>query len=125
MSEKELSFDWASCELSGYRKGFINIKIDFTSNILSWKDSNHWYNNFVRGLPKSQMQPLYNAIESFVIEYRDKSVTEIDEPVPFVWLVQIGEKDQVIELQGHDLDSDLWKNLVTEIEKVAQREFEL
>ncbi len=125
MSKKERMFNWASCELSGFQKGFITIKIDFISNILSWKSAKQWNNNFVQGLPKAQMKPLYESLDKFLQENSDKKPTKIIQPEPYVWIIQYGMPDEIIELQGYDIDFDSWKELITAIEKVSRREFKL
>ncbi len=125
MSEEIARFTWASCELSGYKMGYITVKLDFTTNVLTWKDSNHWYNNFVRGLPKAQMQPIYEAIESFVREHRHREIAIPDSPEPYVWHIQIGDANDSQEFQGYDVKSESWLHLVNCIESVVDREFRL
>lgn len=125
MTEQKLSFTWATCELSGYRKGYITVSLDFKTNILSWKDSNRWFNNFVRGLPRSQMKPLYESIHHFVEENRDLEYKIPNSPQHFVWNVQVGDGNKTLELNGYDIDSVNWINLVESIEKAGQRDFKL
>lgn len=125
MSDKKLLFTWAVCELAGYQKGYITVNLNFKSNILSWKDSNRWYNNFVKGLPKKQMQPLYKTICEFVEENRDVEYKTPEKPQHYVWNLQIGDDSDSLELSGYDVDSKNWKTLVESIEKVGQRDFKL
>ncbi len=44
------------CELSIYRKGFLNIRLDLAKGLIVWKDSNHWSNNFVRSLTFTEVE---------------------------------------------------------------------
>lgn len=125
MSENKLLFTWATCELAGYRKGYITVKLDFKTNVLSWKDSNRWFNNFVRGLPRSQMEPLYDSVCNFVEENRDKDYAVTETPQLYVWNIQVGDDNNKIELSGYDTDSDVWKKLVKAIEKAGLRDFKL
>lgn len=118
-------YDWACCELSGYKKGYISIHIDFNSNVLSWKDSNHWYNNFVRGLPSSQIDPVKNSLIKFIKANQDKTETTIDSPQEYVWTIQIGENEETIEYKGYDIQTIEWYELAAAIEKVSRHEFRL
>ncbi|MDI9490100.1 MAG: hypothetical protein GX145_03945 [Clostridiaceae bacterium] len=126
MFDDQLLYTWATCELAGYRKGYITVKLDFKTNVLSWKDSNYWFNNFVRGLPKSQMKPLYDVISRFVEEYRDKSYETMETPQLYVWNVQVSDdNNNTLELSGYDTDSEIWQELVEAIEKAGHRDFKL
>ncbi|MGB4609449.1 MAG: hypothetical protein ACOX3H_08515 [Saccharofermentanales bacterium] len=125
MAEDKLMFSWAICELAAYRKGYITVKLDFKTNVLSWKDSNRWFNNFVRGLPKIQMQPLYDVLSRFIKEHRDDEYKTIDAPQHYVWNVRAGNESNTIEISGYDTDTEIWQELVKAIEKAGHRDFKL
>ncbi|NLJ69976.1 MAG: hypothetical protein GX328_00730 [Clostridiaceae bacterium] len=125
MAEDKLMFNWAICELSAYRKGYIMVKLNFKTNVLSWKDSNRWFNNFVRGLPKNQMQPLYDVLSRFITENRNKEDKTTDTPQHYVWNVQAGNDNNTIEISGYDTDTEIWQDLVKAIEKAGNRDFTL
>ncbi len=128
MGKEEIDFTWANCELSGYRKGYVTVKLDFKTNILSWKDSNYWFNNFVRGLPTHQMLPIYDALKDFIKQNIDHKPAKLLSPQDYVWHIQAGsdlEGSPTYELSGYDVQAASWKKLLAAIEKVAQREFKL
>ncbi len=125
MTGKTDKYTWVVCELSGYKKGYITIHFDFTSNILSWKDSNHWYNNFVRGLPKHQIDPVKEILFDFIETNKAESIEKPDTPKEYVWTIQAGKAEDKIEIKGYDITTEDWRKVTLAIEKIARREFKL
>lgn len=126
MTESEaLTLKKAECELAVYRKGFLCVKFDFVRNVLIWKDSNRWYNNFVRGLPESGMRPVHDAFLAFLKECRDLAPDDSDEPHHYLWRVNLDDGGNSIEITGSDIENESWRNLVQAVEKAGKRNFRL
>lgn len=123
---KELA--WIECELSCYRKGYITVRLDFVRNLLTWKESNRWFNNFVRALSADRMAALKNDVIRFIEE--NPSAAEHAEPGNrcSIWHVELGREDSeepFMELGGEVLTSPSWRKFCRKIEIAGQRSLDL
>ena len=59
------------CELSIYRKGFLNIRLDLAKGLIVWKDSNHWSNNFVRSLTFTEVEVIRRLLPELCTIHSD------------------------------------------------------
>lgn len=120
-------FSWAEIELAVYRKGFLTVKIDFDKSVLVWKDSNRWFNNFVRGLPHSQMQPLQHALANLL---QAKKTSQQEENLAGVvyrclWRVSLANQHETLTISSQNIELPEWQGLVRNIERITRRTFKL
>lgn len=58
--------DWMEMKFSAYRKGCITVHVDFPRRLMSWRDSNRWFNDFVRVLTPDNLEDLRNHTRVFI-----------------------------------------------------------
>lgn len=117
-------YDWAKVELMAYQRGILSVRYDFDNAILSWRDSQRMFNNFVRGLPRVQLEPVLQAFKEFIIASRQVE-SEDNQDLAYIWHVTVGVDGDTVVVSGSDTDSVAWKTLVRAIENTAKRNFKL
>lgn len=120
--EKVQTFNWAECELTRYRKGFITVRFDFERRVLIWKDSNQWFHNFVRALGEGSMNGIREEILRFLNELEDED-EQMSETTQSSWSLSLGRKDEedpYLTKVGHNTDSTAWRRLARIIEESSR-----
>jgi len=119
--------DWAECELSRFRRGYLLVRLDFSRHLLIWKESNRWVNDFVRAVPEDKMLALKEGLLSLISENKREEGELSPENYRPVWHVSLGsegEKEPFCELCGEEEDDPFWKTFTRELERVGRRSFE-
>ena len=68
-SDEHAAYRKLICEISAYRKGYIEVVFDWQRELIVWQDSNRWYNNFVRALSSADIT---RSIEISCLIFSDK-----------------------------------------------------
>ena len=124
--QRELA--WAECELAAYQRGFLFLRLDFQHNVLVWKDSNRWFNNFVRGLPREKMAGYREIVSDFIRQASPEPDLDLEKiQRDFIWRLSYQEVDgsEEFELTGSDLSSLPWQKLAAAFAEAAGRSFSL
>lgn len=119
---------WAECELAAFQRGFLLLRLDFAHNVLIWKDSNRWFNNFVRGLPRDQMTHYRQAVCQFIEEQgqrEHKHLTGGQHDLIWRLSFQYVDSEEEIVLSGSDLSSLAWRRLAAAFTEAAGRNFSI
>lgn len=118
--EQVQTFNWAECELTRYRKGFVTVRFDFDRRVLIWKDSNQWFHNFVRALGEGSMQEIREEIHRFLHDLEEEE--QSDTPAAAGWRLSLGRNEEQAYLvkAGHNMDSPAWRRLVRIIEESSR-----
>ncbi|MDO5733802.1 MAG: hypothetical protein Q4P08_01510 [Eubacteriales bacterium] len=121
------AIEWAECELSVYQRGFLLVRFDFAHNVLIWKDSNRWFNNFVRGLPRETMELYKAAVLKFILERSQEEPKLASGTNESIWTLRYGYSDSEAEhsLSGTDIEAPAWLELKANIEEAGGRSFKL
>lgn len=125
--DENIVFDWAICELSKLRKGFILVRFDFSRNVIVWEDSNQWSHNFVRAMSKDAVRTMRESLLDF-LEAGEKLVPVEQERISDSWRVSIGaegNQEPILSISGTDTQSLAWRRLVRQIEEFCLCSFDL
>lgn len=119
--------DWAECELAGYQRGFLMVRFDFVHNVLIWKDSNRWFNNYVRGLPREKMTGYRQHMADLLSVLEANTPAEPELPADYIWHISVGKEgeDACLTVTGTDVTTDTWHELALMIEDAGGRSFKL
>lgn len=117
-------------ELCRYRKGSLCVSIDMERGLITWKDSNHWVNDFTRSLDREMVQTIRNGLEDAgVLEWDDRYGTA--EPVEACthgrsfWSIVIRTEEESLKRYGVDLFPPQWNDFRTLIENISRTSFDL
>lgn len=125
--DENIVFDWAICELSMLRKGFILVRFDFSRNVIVWEDSNQWSHNFVRAMSKAAVRIMRESLLDF-IEASENLAPVDQEIMSDSWRVSMGSEGSLepsLSISGTDTQSLAWKRLVRQIEEFCNCSFDL
>ncbi|MDO5737659.1 MAG: hypothetical protein Q4P65_00190 [Eubacteriales bacterium] len=119
--------EWAACELSAYQGGFLLVRFDFVHNVLVWKDSNRWFNNFVRGLPEADMDVFRQVLETNLRELlKEDSGDLLEGPQSKVWrLIYKFADEPEMEHISYDGSINSWRRLASLCSEAGGRSFVL
>ena len=128
------------CELAIYRKGFLSVHIDLNRGVLTWRESNSWFNNFTRTLRPDQVEWLRqrlfaSSILQQVHEELDGPMTtgrllttEENQPAasaPMAWALCLKTPGGYRRGSGCGSLPDGWSDLCQTIESVSRTPFAL
>ena len=121
---RDLDFSWMECSVVRYRQGKITVRIDFDRDLLTWKDSNRWFNDFVRNISNLQAQAIKEKLLLLLEKAELSQIFEYNPNETFVWKIRLGkagERDAILETGGEEADLPLWQDLVHEIENAGEQ----
>lgn len=128
MNELDLIFQnrlsWVECSVIRYRQGEITVRLDFDRHLLTWNDSNRWFNNFVRSLTTEQAQKIKKRLHELLGFVELTKSFHYDPDDSFIWQIKLGEKDQdtpLWEVGGNRNDLSAWVEFVKAIEEVSEQ----
>ncbi len=117
-------------ELCRYRKGSLSVSIDMERGLISWKDSNHWVNDFTRSLDRDAVRSIRTGLEDAgILEWEDRYGTGDPEQAcshgKSYWAVIIRTTDQDLKRYGVGCFPPRWNDFRALIEDVARASFDL
>ena len=124
MTQQEImSFE---CELTGYRKGSLTVRVNLACGTMTWKDSRQWCNNFVRTLTTEQADEL-RAMISVLVPAETAPAAEASPSASDhdSLLLTVSGAETRIVLTRAQLDPSAWQHLRRSIEKLSRAPFRL
>ena len=131
-----------NCELSGYRKGFLSIRLDLVKGLIVWKDSNHWCNNFVRSLTFQEIEMIRRVLPDLCrgnvkhscqisVHQRAPAHQKIEtdsmggnikaENSLYSWQMTINRESEACWcLRGHSPLTESWRKMTKTIEQISR-----
>lgn len=120
------SADWAESEIASYRKGFITLRFDFQRQLMIWRDSNQWFNDFIRSLPEEQAGQMRESLANFVCHrLSEAEKIQANGRQDVEWTVRWGKNGSAVlgEISG-DLSSPAWKDFAMKLASASQQYLE-
>lgn len=121
---KEIDFNWIECAVIRYRQGEITVLVDFDRNLLTWKDSNRWFNDFVRNISPLQAEKIKSQIHNLLQVYPPKKTFNYEADEQFIWRLRLGQGDNQVytwETGGTASDAPTWSEFVKTIEAAGEQ----
>lgn len=126
------TYDQIHCietELCRYRKGSLAVRIDMDRGLISWKDSNHWINDFTRSLPPATVQKIRDGLaETGILTWRTRYQPAAESAAAHgrcSWFLVIKTLDRSLTRRGSDLFPPKWESFRALIESVSRASFDL
>lgn len=140
-------WSWIELELSAYRRGFISVRLDFTRRVLIWKDSNRWFNNFVRALTAERLKTVEEEMNLLLEQSTAPDPTAgpehpaalaadpsqrpgheafcPSEKQDYVWYLLVGQEGEEGHLlrQAYGLENAPWQRFANILGQASQRPF--
>ncbi len=123
----EKDINWIECSLTRFRQGCITVRLDFENNLLIWKDSNRWFNDFVRNIDSVLADKIRESANQLLAANDYCISIEIDPNKEYLWQVKMGKKglpDPLAECAGDDDSQEEWHAFVREIERAGEQVFD-
>ncbi len=116
-------------EFCRYRKGSLAVSIDMDRGLITWKDSNHWINDFTRSLSHDAVQAIRNGLaEAGILKWRTCYQPEQEASVPHgrcSWSVVIKTPERSLKRHGTDAFPPRWDSFRALIEDISRTSFDL
>ncbi len=116
-------------EFCRYRKGSLAVSIDMERGLISWKDSNHWVNDFTRSLSPSAIQTMREGLtKAGILKWRTKyEPLQSDGPAygRCSWSLVIKTPDRNLTRRGTDRFPPQWNFFRDLIEDISRTSFDL
>lgn len=123
------NISWLLLTVIRYRQGQISVRIDFKRNILIWKDSNRWFNDFVRSLTEQQSTEIIRTLPNLL---KNCQVPDSFTPNPeaaYCWTLEVasleekedGEEEKVCKCAGINNESEDFNIFISKIESVTEQ----
>jgi hypothetical protein len=128
MNEHDLidynDISWIECSVMRYRQGEITVRLDFDRNLLTWKDSNRWFNDFVRSITPEQARKIKDRLHKLLGYVELTKTFKYDPDDSFIWQIKLGERDSDTpswEVGGTRNDLAAWIEFVKVIEEASEQ----
>ncbi len=127
------------CELSIYRKGFLNVRLDLAKGLIVWKDSNHWSNNFVRSLTFTEVEMIRRLLPELCTVYSDNcscptpradSGASLNIVSPSIdnentsggssWQILLRSNSECRCIKGRSQQIIIWRKVIRTIEQISR-----
>lgn len=125
----QLEFQAFECELTVYRRGCLQVRVNLDQGTMIWKDSRQWCNNFVRTLSDEQIDEfseLASLVRQSAIGQPEVQSGADQQPNNFEALIlTIFLTDGRLVLGPSQIDPEAWNKLRRMIEKLSRVPFRL
>ncbi len=124
MKKKAQKVNWVEVVVNRFRQGQIVIRVDFAKRILSWRDSNRWYNDFTRNIRDDQVQSIRHELLPLLAEARPPEGIACDPNLDYSWCLSLGlseDKEPSLFSSGADNKNPDWLQFIKSIENTADQ----
>lgn len=119
---KVSDLDWMECEVTKYRQGVVTVHLDFRHNLLTWKDSNRWFNDMVKTFSTLAADRIKERLQALLDHMEIRESFPGDPNADYMWRVTVGSKtnpDLHFECGGFDRFNVYWPDLLYEVEQTS------
>lgn len=124
LREKAQELAWVEVVVNRFRQGQIVIRLDFTRRILSWRDSNRWYNDFTRNIREEQVNGLRTQLAPLLALARPSQGLACNPNLDYFWCLTLGlqgEGEPSLYACGEDNKNPAWSQFIKAIENTADQ----
>lgn len=124
LKQKAQNVKWVEVVVNRFRQGQIVIRVDFGKRILSWRDSNRWYNDFTRNIAEDQVQSIRSQLVPLLADARPSELTASDPNLDYSWCLSLGmaeDKEPNLNSSGVDDKNPDWLQFIKSIENTADQ----
>lgn len=114
--------------VSRYRQGQVTVRVDFKRNILIWKDSNRWFNDFVRSLTEQQSAEIIETLPNLLKNCEVPNSYTPDPEANYYWTLELRvsgdseeEEVKILKCAGINNESDDFNCFLSKIESVSEQ----
>ncbi|HAL74509.1 MAG TPA: hypothetical protein DCM45_05375, partial [Clostridiales bacterium] len=108
-------FQAFECELTVYRHGCLQVRVNLDQGTMIWKDSRQWCNNFVRTLSDNQIDE-FRELASLMLKLSVERFTDQLRPDPAsndleTLIFTIIFENERLTLEHAQIDPEAWSKL--------------